>query len=59
MEHSEVEILYLPTATPKLSAVESVWKDAKCRLVTSETLRDAGGPDACSVRVFQDLFDQA
>ena len=23
------------------------------------TLRDAGGPDACGVRVFQDLFDQA
>ena len=31
-----MEILYLPTATPKLSAVESVWKDAKYRLVTSE-----------------------
>ena len=42
-EHDEVEILYLPTATPKLSAVESVWKDAKYRLVTSEhyeTLED-------------------
>ena len=42
-EHGEVEILYLPTATPKLSAVESVWKDAKYRLVTSEhyeTLED-------------------
>ena len=41
--HDEVEILYLPTATPKLSAVESVWKDAKYRLVTSEhyeTLED-------------------
>ena len=35
-EHGEVEILYLPAATPKLSAVESVWKDAKYRLVTSE-----------------------
>ena len=35
-EHDEVEILYLPTATPRLSAVESVWKDAKYRLVTSE-----------------------
>ena len=35
-EHDEVEILYLPTATPRLSAVESVWKDAKHRLVTSE-----------------------
>ena len=31
-----MEILYLPTATPRLSAVESVWKDAKYRLVTSE-----------------------
>ena len=41
--HDWMEILYLPTATPKLSAVESVWKDAKCRLVTSEhyeTLED-------------------
>ena len=38
-----VEVLYLPTATPKLSAVENVWKDAKYRLVTSEfyeTLED-------------------
>ena len=42
-EHDRLEILYLPTATPKLSAVESVWKDAKYRLVTSEryeTLED-------------------
>ena len=42
-EHDGLEILYLPTATPKLSAVESVWKGAKCRLVTSEhyeTLED-------------------
>ena len=42
-EHDGLEILYLPTATPKLSAVESVWKDAKYRLVTSEhyeTLED-------------------
>ena len=23
------------------------------------TLRDAGGPDACGVRVFQDVFNQA
>jgi len=35
-EHDGMEMLYLPTATPKLSAVESVWKDAKYRLVTSE-----------------------
>ena len=35
-EHDGVEMLYLPTATPRLSAVESVWKDAKYRLVTSE-----------------------
>ena len=27
-EHDGLEILYLPTATPKLSAVESVWKEA-------------------------------
>ena len=42
-ERDEVEILYLPTATPKPGAVESVWKDAKYRLVTSEhyeTLED-------------------
>ena len=42
-EHDGLEILYLPTATPRLSAVESVWKDAKYRLVTSEhyeTLED-------------------
>ena len=42
-EHYGLEILYLPTATPKLNAVESVWKDAKYRLVTSEhyeTLED-------------------
>ena len=41
--HDGLEILYLPAATPKLSAVESVWKDAKYRLVTSEhyeTLED-------------------
>ena len=35
-EHDGLEILYLPTATPKLGAVESVWNDAKYRLVTSE-----------------------
>ena len=34
--HDEVKILYLPTATPRLSAVESVWKDAKYRLAISE-----------------------
>ncbi len=42
-EHDGLEILYLSTATPKLSAVESVWKDAKYRLVTTEhyeTLED-------------------
>ena len=42
-EHDGLEILYLPTATPKLSAVESIWKDARYRLVTSEhyeTLED-------------------
>ena len=42
-EHDGLGILYLPTATPKLSAVESVWKGAKYRLVTSEhyeTLED-------------------
>ena len=42
-EHREVEVLYLPTATPKLSAVEAVWKEAKYRLITSmhyETLAD-------------------
>ena len=41
--HDGLEILYLPAATLKLSAVESVWKDARCRLVTSghyETLED-------------------
>ena len=42
-EHDGVEMLYLPTATPKLSAVESIWKDTKYRLTTSEhyeTLED-------------------
>ena len=42
-EHDGLEILYLPTATSKLSAVESVWKDVKYRLVASEhyeTLED-------------------
>ena len=42
-EHPEVELLYLPTATPKLSAVEAIWKESKYRLVTSahyETLED-------------------
>ena len=42
-EHDGLEILHLPTATPKLSTVESVWKDAGYRLVTSEhyeTLED-------------------
>ena len=42
-EHDGLEILYLPAVTSKLSAVESVWKDAKYRLVTSEhyeTLED-------------------
>ena len=58
-EHDDVEILYLPTATPRLSAVESVWKDAKVPARHFRTLRNAGGPDACGVRVFQDLFDQA
>ncbi len=43
MEHDGMENLYLYTATLKLSAVESVWKDSKYRLVTSEhyeTLED-------------------
>ena len=35
-EHDGLEILYLSTATPKLGAVESVWKDARYRLATSE-----------------------
>ena len=35
-EHDGLEILYLPTATPRLGAVEPVWKYAKYRLVTSE-----------------------
>ena len=42
-EHDGLEILYLPTATPRLSAVESLWNDTKYRLVTSEhyeTLED-------------------
>ena len=41
-EHDGLEILYLPTATPKLSAVESVWKDAKYRFVTSEHCETQG-----------------
>ena len=42
-ERDGLGILYLPTAAPKLGAVESVWKDAKYGLVTSEhyeTLED-------------------
>ena len=42
-EHPEIEVLYLPTATPKPGAVEAIWKEAKYRLVTSahyETLED-------------------
>ena len=39
-EHDGMENLYLPTAAPKLSAVESVWKDAKYTLVTSEHYED-------------------
>ena len=38
-----MEVLYLPTTTPKLSAVEAIWKEAKYRLATSahyETLED-------------------
>ena len=35
-EHDGLEILYLPATTPKLGAVESVWKGANYRLVTSE-----------------------
>ena len=31
-----MEILYLPTATPKLSAVESIWRVVKYKSVTSE-----------------------
>ena len=42
-EYDGMKILYLSTATPKLSAVESVWRVAKYRLVISghyETLED-------------------
>ena len=42
-ERDGLEILYLTAATPKLSAVESIWKDAKYKPVTSEhyeTLED-------------------
>ena len=35
-EHDGLEILYPSAATPKLGAVESVWKGANYRLVTSE-----------------------
>ena len=35
-EHDGIEALYLPTATPELSVIEAIWKDAKHRLVTSE-----------------------
>ena len=34
-EHDGMENLYLPTVMSRLSAVESAWKDAKYRLVTS------------------------
>ena len=34
-EHDGMGILYLPTATPRLSAVGSIWGDTKCRPATS------------------------
>ena len=34
--HDGMEILYLPTSTPKLSAAESVRKDTKYGIVTPE-----------------------
>lgn len=42
-EHDGMTIPYLLTVTPKLSAVEIIWKDAKYRIATSEhyeTLED-------------------
>ena len=39
----EIEILCLPVATPKLSAIEALWKQAKYRLITAahyDTLED-------------------
>ena len=42
-DNDYVEVLYLPTATPKPGAAGNIWKDAKYRLVTSayyETLED-------------------
>ena len=39
----DIGVLYLPVATPELSAVESIWKDAKYKLITSthyDTLED-------------------
>ena len=30
-----LKILYLPVATPKLNAVENMWKDAKYNLLTA------------------------
>ena len=36
-ENDDVEVPCLPTATPKPGAVENAWKDAKYRLVTSES----------------------
>ena len=35
-ECGDVGVPYLPVATPELSAVESVWRDAKYGLMTSE-----------------------
>ena len=56
-EHDGLEILYLPTAMPKLSAVRM--EGCKVQACHFRTLRDAGGPDACGVRIFQDVFNQA
>ena len=59
-ERDGLEILYLPTATPKLGAVESVCKDAKYRLVTSEhyeTLEDLTHAVSEYFRAYSIRFD--
>ncbi len=38
-QNPDVRILYLPVARPELSAIEEIWRQAKYRLITSESYR--------------------
>ena len=58
-EHGVLEILYLPTATAEARRSRVRMEGCKVQACHFRTLRDAGGPDACGVRIFQDVFNQA